>query len=246
MVALLLVLIVVWLEALQEAMQIRRLKRTQKIFTEAFSGIKNEDSDVYIDQERGEIVMKAKGAFETGIWVFNPNEETRNRFISTRATLSRILEKIELKFKKTENISAIDHIEVLVVGHTDCVPFAKYPSKSTIKDNWDLSVLRATAIAKFFTEQCNDNSFYCCDDGSQNCSEDKKRNRIDPHWRILPAGRGPYEPTRKNDNIAIVNGECNIQSTSLEESEWLQEQRRVVVQIVPRLDKLMIQDELKK
>ena len=64
-------------------------------------------------------------------------------------------------------------INIMIEGHTDDVPFRKGAS---IKDNWDLSVLRATAIVRILQ------------DGSQ----------IDP-TRITVAGRGEYLPIDAGD-----------------------------------------------
>jgi flagellar motor protein MotB len=41
------------------------------------------------------------------------------------------------------------NMDVLIEGHTDNVPI----SKDCIKDNWDLSVLRATAITRVLTKE---------------------------------------------------------------------------------------------
>lgn len=59
-------------------------------------------------------------------------------------------------------------INVLIEGHTDDVPMV---GKGDIKDNWDLSVMRATSIVKIITKNSN----------------------IDPR-RLTAAGRGEYFP----------------------------------------------------
>lgn len=61
-------------------------------------------------------------------------------------------------------------INIMVEGHTDNVPIQGTLS-SGAKDNWDLSVLRATSVVKIIT----------------------KNSGIDP-VRISAAGRGPYLP----------------------------------------------------
>ncbi|MES2396149.1 MAG: OmpA family protein [Bacteroidota bacterium] len=59
-------------------------------------------------------------------------------------------------------------INILIEGHTDDVPMA---GKGEIKDNWDLSVMRATSIVKIITK---------------NSSVDSRR--------LTAAGRGEYFP----------------------------------------------------
>jgi len=59
-------------------------------------------------------------------------------------------------------------INVVIEGHTDDVPMV---GKGDIKDNWDLSVMRATSIVKIIT----------------------KNSSIDPR-RLTAAGRGEYFP----------------------------------------------------
>lgn len=59
-------------------------------------------------------------------------------------------------------------INILIEGHTDDVPMM---GKGDIKDNWDLSVMRATSIVKIIT----------------------KNSSVDPK-RLTAAGRGEYFP----------------------------------------------------
>lgn len=59
-------------------------------------------------------------------------------------------------------------INILIEGHTDDVPMV---GKGEIKDNWDLSVMRATSIVKIIT----------------------KNSSVDPK-RLTAAGRGEYFP----------------------------------------------------
>jgi chemotaxis protein MotB len=64
-------------------------------------------------------------------------------------------------------------VNVLVEGHTDNVPFN---GSGIIKDNWDLSVKRATSVVKIILE----------------------KNNIDAQ-RLTAAGRADYEPISTND-----------------------------------------------
>lgn len=70
-----------------------------------------------------------------------------------------------LELAKT--IKDMDDIMIMVEGHTDDVPM----SSNQIKDNWDLSVLRATSIVRILTKEGN----------------------VDP-VRFIAAGRGEYQP----------------------------------------------------
>jgi chemotaxis protein MotB len=63
-------------------------------------------------------------------------------------------------------------INVMVEGHTDDVPMK---GAGDIKDNWDLSVMRATSVTKILL----------------------KSARIEPH-RIVSAGRGEFFPLDRN------------------------------------------------
>ncbi len=65
-------------------------------------------------------------------------------------------------------------INIMIEGHTDDVPFRK---GSSIKDNWDLSVLRATSIVRIIQ-------------GAANINPD----------RITVAGRGEYLPIDSSDS----------------------------------------------
>jgi len=65
-------------------------------------------------------------------------------------------------------LAADSNISVLIEGHTDNVPFR---GRNDVKDNWDLSVMRATAVVK----------------------ELLKNEGINPQ-RITAAGRSEYAP----------------------------------------------------
>ncbi|CAL68475.1 OmpA family protein [Christiangramia forsetii] len=67
-------------------------------------------------------------------------------------------------------------IAVLIEGHTDNVP---YGGSGQLKDNWDLSTKRATAIVQILRENSN----------------------IDPQ-SLTAAGRGEYAPVGSNDTEA--------------------------------------------
>jgi len=64
-------------------------------------------------------------------------------------------------------------VNILVEGHTDNVP---YNGSGVLKDNWDLSVKRATSVVKILLE----------------------KSKIDPQ-RLTAAGRGDHVPIDTND-----------------------------------------------
>lgn len=75
---------------------------------------------------------------------------------------------VEALKKVAKVLEQNEDINVLIEGHTDDVPMV---GKGEIKDNWDLSVMRATSIVKIITKSSN----------------------IDSR-RLTAAGRGEYFP----------------------------------------------------
>jgi chemotaxis protein MotB len=49
-------------------------------------------------------------------------------------------------------LASQDDLEILVEGHTDSIPLS---GKGLLKDNWDLSVMRATSVVKRMTLNTN-------------------------------------------------------------------------------------------
>jgi len=74
--------------------------------------------------------------------------------------------------KLSKALESQQDINVLIEGHTDSIPFG---GRGQIKDNWDLSVVRATAIVRILT-------------GSSS---------IDPQ-RLTSAGKGEFMPIQSN------------------------------------------------
>jgi chemotaxis protein MotB len=93
-------------------------------------------------------------------------------FKSGSATISSAAK--DVLGKVAEVISAQPDLEVMVEGYTDNKPI----STAGIKDNWDLSVLRATAVIRVLQ---NDFS-------------------IEP-TRLVAAGRSEYKPLESNDTV---------------------------------------------
>jgi len=81
----------------------------------------------------------------------------------------------EVLGKVAQVINDHEEIEVLVEGHTDDIPI----NTGAIKDNWDLSVLRATSVVRELTS-----NYY-----------------VDPS-RLTPAGRSQFKPRTDNETSA--------------------------------------------
>jgi chemotaxis protein MotB len=113
------------------------------------------DEDVEINVEKGVVFISIsdKMLFKSG-----------STQISDRAN--------EVLAKVAKVVQDKPEMEFLVEGHTDNVPI----SKDCIKDNWDLSVLRATSIVRELTN----------------------KHGVDPA-RITAGGRGEHVPLASND-----------------------------------------------
>lgn len=115
----------------------------------ALTGFNNNGLTVHEKNGKVYVSMDEKLLFKTGQWVVDSNGQKALR------DLSGLL---------AEN----PDINILVEGHTDDVPMH---GSGEVKDNWDLSVMRATAVTKVLTQN----------------------PQIDPE-RITAAGRSEYVP----------------------------------------------------
>ena len=139
----------------------------QKV-ADALAGFDGEGLSVYRKDGRVYVSMDEKLLFQTGSTQVDPKGV-------------RALDQLAAVLGNNPEI------DIMIEGHTDDVPFRK---GSSIKDNWDLSVLRATSIVRILTSG----------------------NQIDPE-RITVAGRGEYYPVdpadtpearRKNRRTEII------------------------------------------
>ena len=107
------------------------------------------DDGLTVHEKNGKVYvsMDEKLLFKTGRWDVDPNGQRALR------DLSKLL---------AEN----PDITIMVEGHTDDVPMR---GSGEVKDNWDLSVMRATAVTKILTQN----------------------QQLDPE-RIIAAGRSEY------------------------------------------------------
>ena len=122
----------------------------------ALSGFNS--SDLTVERKNGQVYvsLSEKLLFATGSTVVDPKG-------------------VDALKKLAEVLKANPDIRIMIEGHTDNVPLK---SASFPKDNWDLSVLRATSIVKILT----------VDDG------------LDA-TRVTAAGRGEYFPVADNSTV---------------------------------------------
>jgi chemotaxis protein MotB len=78
-----------------------------------------------------------------------------------------------------------NNMKIMVEGHTDSVPI----HNSIYKDNWDLSVERATSVVRVLTKEC----------------------KLNPN-RVVAAGKGKYQPfySNKTDEGRRLNRRTDI------------------------------------
>jgi chemotaxis protein MotB len=127
----------------------------EKVATALF-GFENNGLTIEIKNGKVYVSLDESLLFASGSW--SVNAKGRDALIK----LAKVLETNE-------------DVTILIEGHTDNVPFR---GSGQVKDNWDLSVMRATAIVKIITENSN----------------------IDPR-RLMAAGRSEYHPV-DNDNTS--------------------------------------------
>lgn len=132
----------------------QQLDALKEKVTEALVGFRDKGLSIHTKNGKVYVSMDEKLLFPSGSWTVNPQG---------REALYEIA-----------NVMAKDaDIHVMVEGHTDDVPLK---GKGDIKDNWDLSVKRATSIVKIILEN----------------------KGINPA-NIMAAGRGEYVPLVSND-----------------------------------------------
>lgn len=116
-----------------------------------------EGKGLTVEQRDGKVYvsMENKLLFESGSWAVNSEGRKAVKQLGTVLAQNQ-------------------DIAVLIEGHTDNVP---YGGSGQLKDNWDLSTKRATAIVQILRENSN----------------------IDPQ-SLTAAGRGEYAPVASNDS----------------------------------------------
>ncbi|MDR1725094.1 MAG: OmpA family protein [Bacteroidales bacterium] len=129
------------------------LEMIEKKISSALLGFTNKGLSVETKDGKVYVSMEEKLLFSSGSWEINSEGAAALREIS--------------------NVLAQNpDISVMVEGHTDNVPLK---GKNQIKDNWDLSVMRATSVVKILLEN----------------------NKVLP-YRVIPCGRSEYSPVAEN------------------------------------------------
>lgn len=129
------------------------LTQLKNDIAEALIGFKNDELTVEERDGRIYVSMTNKLLFQSGSTVVDPKGK-------------EALGKLATAMEDTEDVM------IIVEGHTDDVPIS---SGSSMKDNWDLSVLRATAITRILVANGLNNE------------------------RVMPSGRGEYMPRASNE-----------------------------------------------
>ncbi|WP_375443892.1 flagellar motor protein MotB [uncultured Fibrella sp.] len=121
------------------------------------------DQDVQVEVKKGVVYVSIsdKLLFNSGKFDVNPQAEA-------------VLEKV------AKVVNDHNELDILVEGHTDAVPFVS----GVLRDNWDLSVLRATAVSRVLQTKFG----------------------VAP-TRLTAGGRGEYAP--KDDNATPEGRKSN-------------------------------------
>lgn len=145
-----------------------KLSRLQDALRSALLGFKDSGLDVYIKGDNVYVSLSNKLLFPLGSTTIDEKGK-------------KALDKLAAVLNENPDIT------IQVEGHTDTTPITKLEN---VKDNWDLSVLRATEVVRYLTQE----------------------GKVNPK-RIVAAGRGEYYPAdprntpeakAKNRRIEIV------------------------------------------
>ncbi len=130
------------------------VKDLKKKVMDALVGFNNNGLTVHEKNGKVYVSLEEKLLFKTGQWNVNPQGQ-------------QAIQQLGQVLAKNPDIN------IMVEGHTDNVPMH---GSGEVKDNWDLSVMRATAVVKILTQN----------------------KQIDPK-RIIAAGRSEYLPLETNE-----------------------------------------------
>lgn len=108
----------------------KELEQVRNSVTNALVGFQNKGLNVETKDGKVYVSMESKLMFASGSWTVSKEG------MAAIKELAKVLE-------------ANTDLNIMVEGHTDNVSFK---GQSAVKDNWDLSVMRATAIVKLLLE----------------------------------------------------------------------------------------------
>jgi len=168
---------------------------------------KLEQDNSALKQQGAALEQKNKAAEQEKAALLAASQQRQQQYEQLVQGLSKEVEKGQLQVRQYQNMLAVDLAEqiffdsgkaalkkegkevlkkvadalkgyenkiIRVVGHTDNIPLAK-SLQATFPTNWELSVARATTVVRFLQD-----------------------SGIPPE-RMIPAGRGEYEPVAPND-----------------------------------------------
>lgn len=166
---------------------------------------KLEQDNAAMKQQNAALDQKNKAAEQEKAALLAASQQRQQQYDSLVQGLSKEVEKGQLQVRQYQNMLSVDLAEqiffdsgkaaikkegkdvlkkvadalkgyeskiIRVVGHTDNVPLSK---SATFASNWELSVARATTVVRFLQD-----------------------SGIPPE-RLVPSGRGEYEPVAPND-----------------------------------------------
>jgi chemotaxis protein MotB len=169
--------------------------------------VKLEQDNAALKQQTASLEQRSKAAEQEKAALLAASQQRQLQYEQLVQGLSKEVEKGQLQVRQYQNMLAVDLAEqiffdsgraalkkegkevlkkvadalkgyenkvIRVVGHTDNVPLAK-SLQGTFPTNWELSVARATTVVRFLQDA-----------------------GIPPE-RLIPAGRGEYEPVAPND-----------------------------------------------
>lgn len=151
---------------------------TREIYETVYNFIEKEglEAEVTLRADRRGVIIDIKDTI-----LFDSGQAT------LKTTSKKILGKVTKLINEFEN-------KIIIEGHTDNVPISsrQFPS------NWELSVIRATTVVRYFAEEKN----------------------IDPK-RLSVGGYGEYNPIAANDNgkNRSLNRRVNILIVTTQEGE---------------------------
>ena len=148
-----------------------RMKELQDILNQ-------KDAEVKVLKEK--VANALKGFEGSGLTVYEKNGKvyvSMDEKLLFASASWEVGEKGQSAIKELGNVLANDpSINVLIEGHTDNVPFK---GSGQVKDNWDLSVMRATSVVKVLL----------------------KNDKIDPQ-RVSASGRSEFYPIDTDNTSA--------------------------------------------